>query len=170
MQLPEGTAIILFADIVDSTALTEQLGDAVFRARASSLDAAIRAGIRDCGGTPIEGKVMGDGVMAVFGAARQAIDGRLPLPRGGRRHGARAAPGHPRRRRDARRGERVRRGGEHRVAHLRSVGERRDPGVGDGAGAGADVGRRAAFEDRGEHQLKGIADAVRVYAVRQGSG
>jgi class 3 adenylate cyclase len=72
--MPEGTAIILFADIVDSTALTEQLGDAVFRDRASRLDGAMRTGIRECGGTPVEGKVMGDGVMAVFSAARQAID------------------------------------------------------------------------------------------------
>src|SRR3990172_1612626 len=29
--VPSGTAIILFADIVDSTALTERLGDATFR-------------------------------------------------------------------------------------------------------------------------------------------
>jgi class 3 adenylate cyclase len=35
----------------------------------------------------------------------------------------------------------------------------------------ADLARTSAsvsFEDRGEHALKGIADAVRVYAVRKG--
>ena len=38
-QLPSGTAIILFADIADSTALTERLGDAAFRAKARELGA-----------------------------------------------------------------------------------------------------------------------------------
>jgi pimeloyl-ACP methyl ester carboxylesterase len=56
--LPSGTAIILFADIVDSTALTERLGD----------DA-----IRENGGSPVEGKTLGDGVLAVFTSAKQAI-------------------------------------------------------------------------------------------------
>src|SRR6266540_2801387 len=35
--LPSGTAVILFADIADSTALTERLGDAAFRAKARKL-------------------------------------------------------------------------------------------------------------------------------------
>ena len=39
---PSGTAVILFADIVDSTALTERLGDAAFRAKARDLDASLR--------------------------------------------------------------------------------------------------------------------------------
>src|SRR5207244_11300966 len=51
-----GTAVILFADIVDSTALTERLGDAAFRAQARHLDAALRSIIREHAGTPIEGK------------------------------------------------------------------------------------------------------------------
>ncbi|MCH8229896.1 MAG: hypothetical protein IIA53_06155 [Chloroflexi bacterium] len=37
--LPQGTAIIMFTDIVDSTALTERLGDSAFRDRARELDA-----------------------------------------------------------------------------------------------------------------------------------
>ena len=37
-----GTAIILFTDIADSTALTERLGDAAFRERARTLDDALR--------------------------------------------------------------------------------------------------------------------------------
>src|SRR5207244_13273715 len=61
-----GLTAILFADIVDSTALTERLGDASFRAKARDLDAALRAVIRDHSGTPIEGKLLGDGVLAVF--------------------------------------------------------------------------------------------------------
>jgi pimeloyl-ACP methyl ester carboxylesterase len=61
-----GTAVILFIDIADSTALTERMGDAAFRAASRTLDAQLRAAIRDAGGTPVDGKVMGDGVMATF--------------------------------------------------------------------------------------------------------
>ena len=45
-DLPSGTAVILFADIVDSTALTEELGDAAFRAKARELDTSLRRGGR----------------------------------------------------------------------------------------------------------------------------
>ncbi|TMF12880.1 MAG: alpha/beta hydrolase [Chloroflexi bacterium] len=37
-NLASGTAVILFADIADSTALTERLGDTAFRAKARDLD------------------------------------------------------------------------------------------------------------------------------------
>ena len=74
---PSGTAIILFADIADSTALTERLGDAAFRAKARDLDATLRTVIREHSGTPIEGKLLGDGVLAVFTSARQAIEAAL---------------------------------------------------------------------------------------------
>ena len=46
VDMPSGTAIILFADIVDSTALTERLGDTAFREKARGLDAAMRGAIR----------------------------------------------------------------------------------------------------------------------------
>src|SRR5207245_4308545 len=75
--LPSGTAVILFADIVDSTALTERLGDAAFRDKARKLDGALRGVIREHAGTAIEGKLLGDGVLAVFTSARQAIEAAL---------------------------------------------------------------------------------------------
>jgi hypothetical protein len=71
--VPTGMTAILFADIVDSTALTERLGDTAFRAKARELDEAMRAAIRDNGGTAVEGKTLGDGVLAVFTSAKQAI-------------------------------------------------------------------------------------------------
>jgi class 3 adenylate cyclase len=72
-----GTAIILFADIVDSTALTERLGDTAFRERARQLDAGLRSIIGENSGTTIEGKLLGDGVLAVFTSARDAIGAAL---------------------------------------------------------------------------------------------
>ena len=83
LTVPSGTAIILFADIADSTALTESLGDAAFRAKARDLDGALRTVIRDHAGTPIEGKLLGDGVLAVFTSARQAIEAALACARSG---------------------------------------------------------------------------------------
>jgi len=73
-ELPEGMAVLLFADIAESTALTEELGDTAFRAKARELDTSLRSVIKEAGGTPVEGKVLGDGVLAVFTSARQAID------------------------------------------------------------------------------------------------
>jgi pimeloyl-ACP methyl ester carboxylesterase len=75
--LPSGTAIILFADVVDSTSLTERMGDIAFRERARALDVSLRGVIRGAGGTPVEGKLLGDGVLALFTSARQAIEAAL---------------------------------------------------------------------------------------------
>jgi class 3 adenylate cyclase len=72
--LPEGTVTIMFADIADSTGLTERLGDAAFRSLARTLDGSMRVIIAETGGVPVEGKLLGDGLMAVFASARQAID------------------------------------------------------------------------------------------------
>jgi len=68
-----GMAVILFTDIVDSTALTERLGDSVFRTASRTLDEGMRAAMREAGGAPVDGKVLGDGVMGVFTSASEAI-------------------------------------------------------------------------------------------------
>jgi class 3 adenylate cyclase len=164
-ELPEGTAIILFADIVDSTALTEQLGDAVYRKRASRLDAMMRSGIRDCGGTPIEGKVLGDGVMAAFAAARNAIDAALRCRAAADGTGLALHLG-------IHAGDVTREGGNvyggavniaSRVCGLSEPGEILvSATVRELARTSAGV----SFEDRGDREMKGVADPVRVYAVR----
>src|SRR5205809_6661164 len=61
-------------DIADSTALTERLGGAPFREQARDLDATLRTVIREHAGTPIDGKLLGDGVLAVFTSARHPLD------------------------------------------------------------------------------------------------
>ena len=71
-----GLTVILFADIANSTGLTEELGDAAFREKARSLDIALRDAISGAGGTAIEGKLLGDGVLATFGAAREGAHAR----------------------------------------------------------------------------------------------
>jgi class 3 adenylate cyclase len=166
--MSSGMTAILFADIADSTALTERLGDAAFRAKARELDGALRTIIRENAGTPIEGKLLGDGVLAVFTSAREAIEAAL-------------------------RGEQGRHAGLplHLGIHAGDVIRERDPDGRDNVYGGAvNIASRIAglsaasevlvsetvrslartsagvlFEDRGEQSLKGVGEAVRVWAV-----
>ena len=60
-ERPTAMTAILFLDIADSTALTTKLGDAAYRERERELDASLRSAITESGGSPVEGKVLGDG-------------------------------------------------------------------------------------------------------------
>jgi class 3 adenylate cyclase len=163
--LPTGTAVILFADIVDSTALTEQLGDAAFRARATRLDGSMWSAIHQTGGTPIDGKVMGDGVMAVFATARQAIDGAFGCQAAADGTGLALYLG-------IHAGdvisekENVYGGAVNIASRISALSAPGEVLVSDIVRGLARTSAGVAFEDRGEHALKGLADAVRVFAVR----
>ncbi len=120
-QLPTGVALILFAYIVDSTALTERIGDAPFRERARALDAVLRAIIAELGGAAVEGKLLGDGVLATFTSAAQGIGAALACARAGEDRGLPLHLG-------LHAGDVIREGdkrvwrrGEHRVADQRAV-------------------------------------------------
>jgi len=163
-ELPSGTAIILFADIADSTALTERLGDTAFRAKARDLDAALRTVIREHAGTPIEGKLLGDGVLAVFTSARRAIEAALACGRAGDEAGLPLHLG-------LHAGDVIREddnvyGGAvniaSRISGLSAPGEIL---VSDIVRGLARTSAGVTFEDRGEQSLKGIGEAVRVWAV-----
>lgn len=158
------TAVILFTDIADSTSLTERLGDAAFRDASRQLDARLRIAVTDGGGSAIEGKLLGDGVMAVFSSARQAIDAAL---RCGELSAQSELPLHI----GLHAGDVIREEGNvyggavniaSRVCGLSAPGEILvSATVRDLARTSAGV----MFEDRGERALKGIADPVRVFAV-----
>lgn len=66
-----GTRTVLFTDIVDSTGMTEQLGDEVAFAILEVHDRIVRAALKETGGREI--KHTGDGIMAVFTSAAVAI-------------------------------------------------------------------------------------------------
>lgn len=161
---PSGMAVILFTDIVDSTPLTERMGDAAFRTAARKLDEGMRAAIRDAGGTPVEGKVLGDGVMAVFASASQAISAA-------RRCIELSAESELRLHVGLHAGDVIREAGNvyggavniaSRVCGLSA------PGAVLVSATVRDLARTSAgvtFEDRGEQALKGIDDAVRLYDV-----
>jgi len=164
--VPSGTAIILFADIADSTALTEHLGDAAFREKARDLDSALRAVIGEHSGTAIEGKFLGDGVLAVFTSARQAIEAAIACGKAGDDAGLPLHMG-------LHAGDVIREnnnvyGGAvniaSRIAGLSAAGEVLvSATVRSLARTSAGVG----FEDRGEQSLKGVGEPVRVWAVRE---
>ncbi len=166
-ELPEGMAVILFADIANSTALTERLGDAAFRAKARELDASLRSIIRECAGTPVEGKVLGDGVLAVFTSARQAIECALRCdaasePLGLRLHlGIHAGD-------VIREGNNVYGGAVNIAARIAGASAPGEVLVSDTVRGLARTSAGVGFEDRGEQTLKGIAEPQRLFAVRGG--
>jgi class 3 adenylate cyclase/alpha-beta hydrolase superfamily lysophospholipase len=171
-DLPSGTAIILFADIVDSTALTEQLGDATFRAQARALDVSLRALIRECAGTPVEGPTLGDGVLAVFTSAREAIEAALACARAGNDVGLPLHlglhAGDVMREEDPAGRANVYGGAVNLASRISGLSA---PGEVLVSRTVADLARTSAavtFEDRGEHVLKGVGEPVRLCVVREG--
>jgi class 3 adenylate cyclase len=156
-------AVILFTDVADSTALTERMGDAAFREASRVLDERVRAAMREFGGRPVEGKVLGDGVMGVFTSAAQAVAAaracvehaqELPLHIG--LHAGDVT----------REGNNVYGGAVNIASRICGLCE---PGEILVSATVRDLARTSAgvtFDDRGEHSLKGVADPVRVFAVR----
>ncbi len=161
-----GTAIILFADIANSTSLTEELGDSAFREKARALDTALRDAISAEGGTAIEGKLLGDGVLATFGAAREAIACAQACHDAGDGVGLVLHVG-------IHAGDVIREddnvfGGAVNVAAR--ISDASAAGETLVSGTVRDLARTSAgvsFEDRGEHELKGVSEAVQVWAVQE---
>lgn len=164
---PSGTAVILFVDVVDSTALTERLGDADFRERARALHDELRRSIVDAGGTPVRGRLLGDGVLATFTSAAEAITAARACRDTG---AARGLPLHL----GIHAGDVVREEGDvyggavnvaARIASASAAGEIL---VSDVIRGLARTSAGVAFEDRGVATLKGVADPQQLYAVLAG--
>jgi class 3 adenylate cyclase len=159
-----GMTAIFFADIVDSTALTERLGDAAFREKARDLDGALRTIIGDNGGTPIEGKLLGDGVLATFASASQAIAAALACGKAGEDGGLPLHLG-------LHAGDVIREdnnvfgGAVNVAARISGLSAPGEVLVSDTVRSLARTSAGVSFEDRGEQALKGVGEAVRVWAV-----
>ncbi len=160
----ESTAVILFTDIADSTALTEQLGDTVFRRRARDLDERLRELIQDCGGRSIDGKLLGDGVLAVFTSARGAIDAALRCRDAGAAADLALHLG-------LHAGDVIDEGGNvyggavNIAARVATAAAPSELLVSDTVRSLARTSAELDFADRGEHHLKGVADPQRLFAV-----
>jgi class 3 adenylate cyclase/pimeloyl-ACP methyl ester carboxylesterase len=169
--LASGTAIILFADIVDSTALTERLGDAAFREKARDLGSSVRVQIKELGGTPIEGPTLGDGILATFSSARQAIEGALACARAGDKAGLPlhlgVHAGDVSREKDPDGRDNVYGGAVNIASRISGLSAPGEVLVSDIVRGLARTSAGVAFEDRGEQALKGVGEPVRVWAVVQ---
>ena len=159
-----GSAVILFTDIADSTALTERMGDARFREASRALDVGIRAAIRECGGATVEAKTLGDGVLATFGSAAQAIEGArrcLTLSAAselGLHIGVHAGD-------VIREDGNVFGGAVNIAARICGLSQPGEILVSDVVRGMARSSAGVEFEDHGEQEMKGVGEPVRVYAV-----
>jgi class 3 adenylate cyclase len=129
------------------------------------LDTTLRRVIESAGGTAIAGRTLGDGVLATFPAARQAIEAALRCASAGDDAGLPLHLG-------VHAGDVIREGTDiyggavniaARISGLTGAGEVFvSTTVRELGRTSADV----VFEDRGEHTLRGVSDDVRVYLVR----
>jgi class 3 adenylate cyclase/pimeloyl-ACP methyl ester carboxylesterase len=160
-----GTAIILFLDIAGSTELTTRIGDAAYREKERELDVALRSAIREAGGSPVEGKVLGDGVMATFSSASNAIQAALACQTLGGGAGLALHAGiHAG---DVlREGNNVHGGAVQVAARIADASASGEVFVSQTVRELARTSAGVSFEDRGERELKGVSEPVRVFAVR----
>jgi class 3 adenylate cyclase len=165
VRQPSATAIILFVDIVDSTALTERWGDAGFRQRSRELDRALRAVVQKHGGVVVDAKTLGDGILATFPAASHAIEAAIDCH-------AHAGPHELLLHAGLHAGDVIREdenifGGAvniaARICGLSAPGETLVTDIVRGLGR---TSSGVKFEDRGLHDLKGIGEPVHVFAIR----
>ncbi len=163
---PSGTAIILFADIADSTGLTERIGDAAFRERARDLDTSLRNAVTDNGGVAIDGKLLGDGILATFPAASQGIAAALVC---GSRGEAQGLPLHLGLHAGdvIREADNVYGGAVNLAARVCALSQPGEVLVSETVRALARTSAGVRFEDRGLHELKGIEEPQRLFAVHQ---
>jgi class 3 adenylate cyclase len=162
---PHGMLVILFADIVDSTGMTERIGDTAFRERSGALERRLRAAIEREGGRTVEGRTLGDGVLASFRSAKEAIAAARRCASAAEAEGLRLHLG-------LHAGDVIREannvyGGAVNIASR--ISALSAPGEVLVSRTVADLARTSAgvsFEDRGEQHLKGVADPVRVFAVK----
>jgi len=161
----DGTAVILFADIADSTALTERMGDTRYREAARSLEERIRTAIADANGSVLDGKLLGDGVLALFMSARWAIVAAGECARISAESELKLHLG-------IHAGDVIREpnnvyGGAVNIASR--IADASEPGEVLVSATVRDLARTSAnvaFDDRGERTLKGIADPIRIFAIR----
>ncbi|MEX0801095.1 MAG: adenylate/guanylate cyclase domain-containing protein [Dehalococcoidia bacterium] len=164
-ELPQGTVTVLFTDVVGSTDLGSRLGDDASQEILGGQRDLVREQIAEHSGHEVKG--MGDGVLAVFTSARQAIEAALRCSAAGNDAGLPLHLG-------LHAGDVIREegnvfGGAVNVAAR--IAAESAPGevlVSDTVRSLARTSAGVTFEDRGEQALKGVGETVRVWAVLEG--
>jgi class 3 adenylate cyclase len=156
-------ATMLFTDIAGSTAMAAELGDARWRELLDGHDEVVRRELARSGGRAV--KHTGDGVLAVLDGPGRAISCARAVQAGAAAIGLEVRAG-------VHTGEVERRGddlgglGVHiaqRISALAAPSEVLVSSTVKELVAGSGM----VFEDRGDHELKGVPDRWRVYAVRE---
>jgi class 3 adenylate cyclase len=157
--------VILFTDIVDSTALTERLGDATYLSKAGEFERAVRRAVRESSGEDIEGVTLGDGVVAVFSSGTSAIQCAIRAHECARAAGFRLHVGiHAG---DVLRiGSAVHGGAVNIAARVCDAAPPGETLVSDTVRSLARSSTSVQFVDRGLHQFKGVSDPHQVFAVQ----
>lgn len=161
-------AVIVFTDLVDSTGLTERIGDLAYRTLADELLAGLLAAIDTCNGELIPGITLGDGVLALFSSARDAIAfGEHAHPAAIRlgvqiRVGIHAGD-------VLRIGDIVSGGAVNIAARVCATALPAETLVSQTVRGVARTSAGVTFEDRGEHELRGVSEPQRLFAVLTGA-
>jgi class 3 adenylate cyclase len=161
-----GIRTILFTDIVESTSLTQRLGDEGAMAMLAMHDAIVREAVRSCGGREV--KHTGDGIMASFPSAAGAVRAAIQIHGALRDRCERDAPLQVRI--GAAAGEPVEAnrdlfGSTVQLAARICAYARPEQSVVSNAVAELCMGKGLQFEDLGEVTLKGFDHPVRVHAA-----
>ena len=154
-------ATVLFTDIVDSTVRASALGDRRWRELLAEHHALVRAAVEQHGGHEVD--MAGDGVLATFDGPARAIRCAQAIQRGSEPLGLGVRAG-------------VHTGEIERLGHgVAGIAVHLGARVAAAAGPGEvwvsaivpqlTAGSGIAFEDRGAHELKGVPDEQRLYAV-----
>jgi class 3 adenylate cyclase len=164
-ELERVLATVLFTDIVDSTARASALGDVAWRETKEAHDRAVRANLARFRGREI--KTMGDGFLATFDGPARAVRCAEAIVQA-------MAPLHVQVRAGLHTGEIETDGND-----IAGVGVAIAARVSALAGSGEilvsstvkdlTAGSGLAFEDAGEHELKGVPDRWRLYRVVGGA-
>jgi class 3 adenylate cyclase len=154
-------ATVLFTDIVSSTERVAEAGDAAWKALLDRHEQAAVRAIEGANGRLVEHT--GDGVLATFGGPSHAVSAARSLQDAGVAMGVAVRAGlHTGE--VERRGDRIGGIGVHIAARIMAL-----------AGGGEilvsrtvrdlAIGSKLAFEDRGTHELKGVAEPWQLFAV-----
>lgn len=162
-----GLRTILFTDIVDSTALTQRLGDDGAMELVGVHDATVRLALHNLGGSEV--KHTGDGILASFASVRRAAECSITVQRGLAEHNAAAAvpvevriglnAGEPVALHDDLFGTAVQLAS--RLCDAATPGEV----LTSGAVRDLAAGKNYVFEPRGEIPLKGFDEPIRAFAL-----
>jgi class 3 adenylate cyclase len=167
---PDGTVTIMFSDIEDSTVLTERLGDRAWQDVLREHNALVRDQLRAYGGYEV--KTMGDGFMVAFQSAKKGLDCAIAIQRAFAERNA-AHGEHVRVRIGLHAGEAIKEGddfyGKNVIVASRVAGQAKGAQVLVSSMVHQLVESSvdtSLFGEPRDVELKGLANAQRVYEVR----